>query len=65
MINDEVDNKNMLGGLRFEQKVDFQQLIGNIPGYSIRKDPNKSGMGIFFEGMLVARCFRKYDFYWD
>ena len=52
-----------LTGLRFEDKVDFQQLIGAIPGYSVRKDHGKAGMGVFFEDMLVARCFRKYDFY--
>jgi len=52
-----------LTGLNFERKVDFQKLIDSVPGYSIRKIPNKAGMGVFFEGELVARCFRKYDFY--
>ncbi|MFH1096732.1 MAG: hypothetical protein V1749_04440 [Candidatus Desantisbacteria bacterium] len=40
-----------------EQKVDFQYLIGSIPGYSVRKVPDKAGMGVFFEDMLIARCF--------
>jgi hypothetical protein len=50
-------------GLSFEGKVDFQQLISAIPGYSVNKVPGKAGMGIFFEGELIARCFKKYDFY--
>ena len=25
--------------------------------------PDKAGMGVFFEGKLVARCFKKHDFY--
>ncbi|MCX5635195.1 MAG: hypothetical protein NTW55_05085 [Planctomycetota bacterium] len=58
-----IGGANTLTGLRFEDKVDFQQLIGAIPGYSVRKDHSKAGMGVFFEDMLVARCFRKYDFY--
>jgi hypothetical protein len=52
-----------LTGLNFENRVDFQQLIGAIPGYNLRKVPGKAGKGIFFEDKLVARCFRKYDFY--
>jgi len=50
-------------GLRFENKVDFQKLISQIPGYELKKISGKSGLGLFFEGELVARCFRKYDFY--
>lgn len=52
-----------LTGLNFEKKVDFQELLKGIPGYSIRKIPNKAGLGIFFNDVFVARCFRKYDFY--
>ena len=52
-----------LTGLRFERKVDFQKLLGAIPGYDIRKVPGKAGMGVFFQDNLVARCFRKHDFY--
>lgn len=54
---------NTLTGLKFERKVDFQKLIGAIPGYEVKKVLGKSGMGVFFEGKLVARCFRKHDFY--
>ena len=55
--------EDIMSSLRFERKVDFQKLVGSISGYSVRKDPDKAGMGIFFEDVLVARCFRKYDFY--
>lgn len=52
-----------LTGLHFERKVDFQNLLGSIPGYEVKHVIGKAGMGVFFEGKLVARCFRKYDFY--
>jgi len=52
-----------LTGLHFERKVDFQNLIKAIPGYEVKKIPNKAGVGVFFEGKPVARCFRKYNFY--
>ncbi|BCB96178.1 hypothetical protein JZK55_11000 [Dissulfurispira thermophila] len=54
---------NTLTGLHFERKVDFQELIRTIPGYELKKVPHKAGLGLFFEGRLVARCFRKHDFY--
>jgi hypothetical protein len=49
--------------LRFERKVDFQKLVVSIPGYSVQKVPGKAGMGVFFDDRLVARCFKKHDFY--
>ena len=52
-----------LTGLNFEKKVDFQNLLGAISGYEVKKMQGKAGKGVFFEGKLVARCFRKYDFY--
>jgi hypothetical protein len=54
---------NTLTGLNFESKVDFQTLLGKISGYSIDKITDKAGMGVFFEGELIARCFKKHDFY--
>lgn len=54
---------NTLTGLNFEKKVDFQKLIGAIPGYEVKNITDKAGTGVFFEGKLVARCFRKHDFY--
>jgi hypothetical protein len=52
-----------LTGLNFERKVDFQKLLGSIPGYRVKKIQKQAGMGVFFEDKLVARCFRKNDFY--
>lgn len=54
---------NTLTGLNFEKKVDFQELIKLIHGYELKKVPHKAGLGVFFKNNLVARCFRKYDFY--
>lgn len=50
-------------GLRFEEKVDLQTLLQRIPGYSVKKIAGKAGDGIFFNGNLVVRCFRKHTFY--
>lgn len=58
-----VGGGNTITGLNFENKVDFQNLLRSIAGYKINKIPDKAGMGVFFEGKLVAKCFRKYDFY--
>ena len=52
-----------LTGLHFERKVDFQNLLGSIPGYEVKSVAGKAGKGVFFESKLVARCFRKHDFY--
>jgi hypothetical protein len=54
---------NTTTGLNFEREVDFQQLLAAIPGYRIEALPDMAGLGVFFEDQLVARCFRKYDFY--
>lgn len=53
---------NTLTGLRFERKVDFHELLKAIPGYELKKIPNKAGLGVYFKSDLVARCFRKFDF---
>ena len=52
-----------LTGLSFERKVDMHELLARISGYEVKSVPNKAGKGVFFEGKLVARCFRKSDFY--
>ncbi len=52
-----------LTGLRFEREVDFHELLRAIPGYKLRKIYGKAGLGVYFEGGLVARCFRKHEFY--
>ncbi len=52
-----------LTGLRFERNVDLEQLLKSIDGYEIKPIPKKAGSGIFFKNYLVARCFKKHDFY--
>lgn len=52
-----------LTGLYFEKRVDLHKLINRIPGYTVKPIPDKAGVGVYFERELVARCFRKYDFY--
>jgi hypothetical protein len=54
---------NTITGLNFERTVDFQELLAAKPGYEIKEIPEKAGKGVFFEGELVARCFRKNGFY--
>ncbi|MBE7414198.1 MAG: hypothetical protein HS130_02765 [Deltaproteobacteria bacterium] len=54
---------NTITGLNFEKKVDFQDLLKAVPGYALKKISHKAGLGVFFEDTLVARCFRKQDFY--
>ncbi|MEM4368614.1 MAG: hypothetical protein QXO21_06360, partial [Candidatus Anstonellales archaeon] len=54
---------NTLSGLRFEKKVDLYILLSNIPGYTIKKPSDRAGVDVYFENELVARCFRKHEFY--
>ena len=58
-----VGGEKTITGLHFEQKVDFQNLLSQVPGYSLRKNPEMAGVDVYFEDKIVARCFRKYDFY--
>lgn len=50
-------------GLVFEGKVDFQTLLGKIPGYEIKNAHGKAGGAVYYKGKLIARCFRKNAFY--
>lgn len=54
---------NTQTGLDFERQVDFQDLLAAKAGYEVKNGPGKAGRGVFFQGKLVARCFRKNDFY--
>lgn len=58
-----IGGANTLTGLAFEKEVDFQMLLEAIPGYQIKSIHGKVGRGVYFESKLVARCFRKHDFY--
>jgi hypothetical protein len=63
MKKDGFGGDKTLTGLRFEKKVNFQTLLKVIPGYTIKKIFGKAGEGVYFKNELIARCFRKYDFY--
>lgn len=63
MIEGGVGGGNTQTGLQFERDVDFQDLLAAIDGYELKVIYGKAGKGVFFKGELVARCFKKYDFY--
>jgi len=50
-------------GLNFEEKVDFLDLLKEIKGYIVRKSNKKAGLEVYFNEKLVARAFKKHDFY--
>jgi len=50
-------------GAAYEGNVDVQSLLEAIPGYNLRSTSGRAGRDVFFESKLVARCFRKHDFY--
>ncbi|MFN3605351.1 MAG: PD-(D/E)XK nuclease superfamily protein [Leptonema sp. (in: bacteria)] len=52
-----------LTGLNFEEKVDLYKLLEKIPGYKLKKSNQRGGIDVYFEEKLVARCFRKHEFY--
>jgi hypothetical protein len=54
---------NTRTGLNFEREIDFHDLLAAKPGYVVKPIPGKAGKGVYFKGNLVARCFRKHDFY--
>jgi hypothetical protein len=54
---------NTRTGLNFEREIDFQDLLALKPGYELKYIPGKAGKGVFFNGNLVARSFRKHAFY--
>jgi len=63
MIEGGIGGATTLTGLHFERKVDFRSLIKGISGYDLKEIPGKVGLGIYFNSELVARCFRKHEFY--
>jgi vesicle coat complex subunit len=54
---------NTLTGLKFERKVDLKNLLEKIDGYEVKHIKDMAGQAIFFNNKLVARLFKKYDFY--
>ncbi len=58
-----VGGASTLTGLNFEKKVDLHVLLSRIPGYELKKPKDRSGVDVYFKNNLVARCFRKHEFY--
>jgi hypothetical protein len=63
MVKKGKGGRKTITGLNFEKKVNFLDLLSSINGYSIEKSPKNAGSNVFFKGKLVARCFKKHDFY--
>jgi hypothetical protein len=63
MVKDGKGGSNTLTGLNFEEKVDFLDLLRTLQGYTVQNSVTKAGFDVFFDGKLVARAFKKHDFY--
>jgi len=63
MIKDGKGGAKTHTGLNFEKKVDLIDLLKGINGYNIKKSDKNAGLEILFNGKLVARAFKKHDFY--
>ncbi|MCM8768111.1 MAG: hypothetical protein NC911_00265 [Candidatus Omnitrophica bacterium] len=63
MKKDSRGGGHTITGLNFEKKVNLQAALASIPGYQIQKVANKAGHHLLFKGKLVARCFKKHEFY--
>ena len=57
MIKDGVGGANTLTGLAFEGKTDLSTFLGKQKGYKVEKDK------VYYKGELVARVFKKHQFY--
>ncbi|MCX8093783.1 MAG: hypothetical protein N3E50_06400 [Candidatus Goldbacteria bacterium] len=63
MKKDGIGGNKTITGLNFEKRVSLQKLFKKIPGYELKRINNKAGIYIYYKGKLVARCFKKYEFY--
>lgn len=63
MIKDGKGGARTLTGLAFEEKSDFLTLLGQSPDYEVRRNKSKAGSEVLHKGKLVARTFKKHDFY--
>lgn len=63
MIEGGVGGAQTLTGLNFEGEVDLVTLLTQIDGYKVVPDEKKVGVKVYFNDELVARCFKKHDFY--
>ncbi len=58
-----LEGANTRKGLNLEKRADLVSVLCEVPGYEVAKAPQEAGHQVLFEGRLVARCFRKHDFY--
>ena len=63
MVKDGKGGAKTLTGLNFEEKVDLIDILQGISGYDVKRSDNNAGSEVFFNGKLVARAFKKHDFY--
>ena len=63
MVKDGKGGAKTLTGLNFEGKVDFIDLLKGVKGYTVENSKQSSGLEVYFNGKLVARAFKKHDFY--
>ena len=63
MISGGFGGSNTTTGLRFETRVDLDDVLMSIHGYEVKPMPRQAGKGVFFHGQLLARTFKKYEFY--
>lgn len=63
MIRGGKGGSNTKTGLIFECEVDFLSLLKQIPEYEVKKANQKAGHEIYYQCNLVARCFKKHQFY--
>ena len=54
---------NTITGINFERNVDFLTILSRIPNYRISKAPGRTGHNVYYQDELVAKCFKKHDFY--
>ncbi|MGC8743918.1 MAG: hypothetical protein ACP5T0_08570 [Verrucomicrobiia bacterium] len=54
---------NTITGLNFEIKSDLSKFFERIPDYKINQNPDKAGLEIYYNDSIVARCFKKHEFY--
>ncbi len=54
---------NTVTGIKFEREVDFLTSLEKMSSYKIADSQQGAGHDVFYRDELVARCFKKYDFY--
>jgi hypothetical protein len=58
-----IGGSNTVSGLHFETRCDLVTCLKQIPGYEVQPVAGQAGQGIFHDGTLVARTFKKHAFY--